>query len=246
MPDVKQGTFELNQDAQTWFQYQFGYTDKNGDGEIDKDEVKEAMRCLGAPEGAADAEATKYMARADTDKSGKVSYEEFLNEHREDWKEPGNSMGRTLGMAIIYVKFKDVAGDDNFVTKDELKTASSQVNDANVDEIFSIIDKDGNGQLDLWEYWSIQVFILSDKDAGGTLDEAELAKAAIEYNDPGFGINLAGMAEPGHQRSRDGFASTTPDPMLTAAGTAKFRSCAREAATGLNLVEFLKLLNNEC
>lgn len=53
---------------------QFKHMDKNGDGQLDHDEIKEALTAMGA----SDADIEEMIKDADADGDGKVSYDEFL------------------------------------------------------------------------------------------------------------------------------------------------------------------------
>lgn len=53
---------------------QFKHMDKNGDGQLDHDEIKEALAAMGA----SDDDINQMIKDADTDGDGKVSYDEFL------------------------------------------------------------------------------------------------------------------------------------------------------------------------
>jgi len=66
----------------------FNSFDKNQDGSLDRDEIKEALEAAGRP--ADDATVDKSMEALDTNKDGKVSLKEFKAAPRElAWWEKG-------------------------------------------------------------------------------------------------------------------------------------------------------------
>merc|ERR1712146_474478 len=61
----------------------FKKLDKDGDGQLDKEELKEALTCMGV----SDEDIQTMMDEADTDKDGKISKDEFLKYHAKKQKE---------------------------------------------------------------------------------------------------------------------------------------------------------------
>ena len=60
------------------YQRVFKEFDKNGDGKIDKSELKEVFRAMGRD--LSDKEAKRMIQLADIDKSGALNYTEFITE----------------------------------------------------------------------------------------------------------------------------------------------------------------------
>jgi len=68
----------------------FQKIDKDGDGQLDRDELKEALSGMGVNEEDVDA----MIKEADVDKDGKISKDEFLNYHAKRAAEEGAKKGK--------------------------------------------------------------------------------------------------------------------------------------------------------
>eukprot|EP00727_Mastigamoeba_balamuthi_P011272 m51a1_g6768 putative troponin skeletal muscle-like (73) ;mRNA; r:107501-107827 len=55
----------------------FSAWDKNGDGFIDRSEIMEVLKTAGVPANMIDQMAADVFAKADTNKDGRISFEEF-------------------------------------------------------------------------------------------------------------------------------------------------------------------------
>jgi calmodulin len=74
----------MRQTKEEEMRQKFRTFDRNGDGLISKEEVKQVMEIIGEP--MSDAEVDELIAEADTDLDGKINYQEFVVYYMENGK----------------------------------------------------------------------------------------------------------------------------------------------------------------
>lgn len=74
----------MRQSKEEEMRQKFRTFDRNGDGLISKEEVKQVMEIIGEP--MSDAEVDQLITEADTDFDGKINYQEFVVYYMENGK----------------------------------------------------------------------------------------------------------------------------------------------------------------
>ena len=115
----------------------FDYFDKDGSGEIDSDELKDCLKCLG--ENVVDEEVNDMIAAMDIDGDGTISFVEFLKEMKKrygkrDVQDSSSFITKEGVMHVMNTIFKEnmtideaedmikvVGGDKGYVTFEEFR-----------------------------------------------------------------------------------------------------------------------------
>ncbi|KAI6656721.1 EF-hand_1 domain-containing protein [Oopsacas minuta] len=124
----------------------FEIFDKDGDGRITADELRQVVESMGkvcTPE-----DAKKMISEADKDKNETIEFGEFVTMMEESMSNAGDEMLKAF-------KFFDKDGDGK-ITKDELKLAMKELgenmSDAEIDAMIKSADLDDDHQIDFQEF----------------------------------------------------------------------------------------------
>ncbi len=125
--------------------------DKNGDGSISKDELKEALRLFGQKP--TDAQVQEMINNADKDGSGTIEFPEFVLLMGKHLKDKDSEV--ELKSAF---NFFDLDGD-GYITASELRSVmiklGEKMTDEEIDDIIHEGDKDGDSQLSYQDFLEI-------------------------------------------------------------------------------------------
>uniref|UniRef100_A0A183CM59 EF-hand domain-containing protein n=1 Tax=Globodera pallida TaxID=36090 RepID=A0A183CM59_GLOPA len=118
--------------------------DLNGDGFIQRDELRQVMLKMG--QSPTEEELGAMFEAADTNKDGQISFQEFLCIAR------ANPL--SLSLKAVFEEL-DVDGDGH-ITRSELRTAFQQMghtlNDADIKAIYKRVDKNQDGKINFKEF----------------------------------------------------------------------------------------------
>jgi len=118
--------------------------DLNGDGFIQRDELKAVMIKMG--QSPTEDELTAMFNAADRDSDGNISFQEFLT--------IAHANPLSLSLKAVFEEL-DVDGDQH-ITRSELRTAFQRMGhtltDQEINAIYKHVDKDANGKIDFNEF----------------------------------------------------------------------------------------------
>ncbi|XP_061178611.1 neo-calmodulin-like [Saccostrea echinata] len=127
----------------------FNKIDLNGDGRLSKRELMKAAAILGM--NPTEKDVNNMMKDVDKDGDGFISFKEYLNIMRENYKEVDLERER-MKAAFSYID-KD---NDGYVTLKELKVVlchkNQDITTEEIEEFFKEIDADGDGKIDYEEF----------------------------------------------------------------------------------------------
>eukprot|EP00800_Vazella_pourtalesii_P021361 TRINITY_DN78_c2_g1_i2.p1 TRINITY_DN78_c2_g1~~TRINITY_DN78_c2_g1_i2.p1 ORF type:complete len:168 (-),score=34.22 TRINITY_DN78_c2_g1_i2:941-1402(-) len=133
--------------------------DKDGDGKITFDELKEELRNIG--DFKSDKEILQMIREVDLDKNGTIEFNEFAIYFD---KQIGDMQTRREEMKITFNTF-DINGD-GFITFEELKTVFSSLGEEmdveNMKHMIQKVDLNHDGKLDFCEFTKLWRFLHSD------------------------------------------------------------------------------------
>jgi Ca2+-binding EF-hand superfamily protein len=111
----------------------FDYFDKDGSGEIDSDELKDCLKCLG--ENVVDEEVNDMIAAMDINGDGTISYTEFLNEMSKRYSK------RDVEKELKAVYSRFVQDSSSFITKEGVMHVMNTIfhEDMKIDEAEDMI-----------------------------------------------------------------------------------------------------------
>ncbi|KAL4787322.1 hypothetical protein BJX76DRAFT_318883 [Aspergillus varians] len=139
-------TFTEDQNAQ--FREVFAVFDKDGNGEITAQELGEVMRSLG--QNPTDTELQDIVDELDVDRTGTIDFDEFLVMMSRKVK---NSDPEAELREAFAVFDQDNSGT---ISADELRkvltSIGDNVTDADVDEMLTLADTNGDGSIDYDEF----------------------------------------------------------------------------------------------
>jgi len=128
----------------------FNRFDKNKDGKISKDEIRDAMKEMGL--NPSDAECSAILQKADSNQDGYVQWNEFeafLNAL------PKHVHETCTARCDLRARFKSLDTDNNgFLTEDELLSVTRQCNlpDSHAKEMMAHADKNRDGKISYDEF----------------------------------------------------------------------------------------------
>ena len=129
----------------------FNLYDKDGDGTIDSRELGDIMRSLGIYP--SNEEVLEMLKEVDTDKSGKINFEEFLDLFTKKINEPDTEED--------YIEaFKTFDKDDSgLITPKNLvsvmKSLGERITEEEAEEMIKSADDDGDGTINFKEFCDI-------------------------------------------------------------------------------------------
>ena len=129
----------------------FNLYDKDGDGTIDSRELGDIMRSLGIYP--SNEEVLEMLKEVDTDKSGKINFEEFLDLFTKKINEPDTEED--------YIEaFKTFNKDDSgLITPKNLvsvmKSLGERITEEEAEEMIKSADDDGDGTINFKEFCDI-------------------------------------------------------------------------------------------
>ncbi|KAL4238029.1 hypothetical protein ACF0H5_002740 [Mactra antiquata] len=130
------------------FRQAFKLFDKDGSGTISTKELGIVMKSLG--EAKSDAELAQLIAEVDVDGNGEIDFQEYLQMMASRMSFNGSAVQIREAFKVFD---KDNKG---FLTVDELRhimtNLGEKLTDEEVDEMLSIVDADGNGEIDYEEF----------------------------------------------------------------------------------------------
>ncbi|KAK0401536.1 hypothetical protein QR680_015842 [Steinernema hermaphroditum] len=137
----------LLQDMEKMWQL-FKEFDTNGDGFIQKSELKEAMIKTG--QSPTNREVGDIFDAADANNDGRIDFSEFL------------AIARSANIEILRDVFYEIdVNHDGFITKDELQDALQKMghflSDEDAEVIFEIVDSDKDDRIDFQEFRHMMV-----------------------------------------------------------------------------------------
>ncbi|XP_053380399.1 uncharacterized protein LOC123564203, partial [Mercenaria mercenaria] len=147
-PPTKTQADKLTAEEIAEFKEAFHLFDKDGSGTISTKELGIVMRSLG--ETKSDAELEKIIAQVDVDGNGEIDFDEYL-------EMMASRMSYTGSADQIREAFKVFDKENKgYLTVDELRhimtNLGERLEDEEVDEMISIVDADGNNQIDYEEF----------------------------------------------------------------------------------------------
>merc|ERR1712241_1640267 len=131
--------------------------DKNGDGAIDRSELKQMLSATG--KNPSDQEVDQLFRKGDTDGDGQIDLQEFVFLMFPAATTTINKLQRSFkNLSEVKSAFRkyDVDGDGH-ITRNELRQVMSKFTDAEVDQVFAIGDMDKSGGIDYQEFVSMMV-----------------------------------------------------------------------------------------
>ena len=139
---------DLSEEQVAEFKEAFSLFDKDGDGKITTKELGTVMRSLG--QNPTEAELQDMINEVDSDKSGSIEFEEFLNLM-------SRKMQDTDTEEEIREAFKVFDKDNNgFISAAELRhvmtNLGEKLTESEVDEMIREADVDGDGQINYEEF----------------------------------------------------------------------------------------------
>jgi len=150
MSDEKANKTAIQQDKLEDMQRAFKVFDKNDDGRISKDELKEVLKS--AMVDASDEQMDMFMKKVDTDGNGSIDFKEFCTMMNDIILE---SLDKTRQMREIFDAI-DTNGDKK-IQDFELQSALSQIvgDEVEIEEarcVIKAVDRDGDGHIDFEEF----------------------------------------------------------------------------------------------
>jgi len=126
----------------------FNTIDRNGDGQIQQNELRHLMRSLGD---FSDRDIIEMMSKADIDGNGQIDLQEFLNVNAAATK-TGSSVER---LSVVFDSFD--CDKDGFIQADELFKMMKQIGEKGItlkdcQEIIAAVDKNGDGMVDFEDF----------------------------------------------------------------------------------------------
>lgn len=111
----------------------FDYFDQDGSGNIDSDELKECLKCLG--ENVVDEEVNDMIAAMDIDGDGTINYSEFVKEMRKRY----GKRDVEKELQAVYTRF--VQDGSSFITKEGVQHVMNTIfkEGMNIDEAEDMI-----------------------------------------------------------------------------------------------------------
>ncbi|OMJ94803.1 hypothetical protein SteCoe_1987 [Stentor coeruleus] len=111
----------------------FDYFDQDGSGNIDSDELKECLKCLG--ENVVDEEVNDMIAAMDIDGDGTINYSEFVKEMRKRY----GKRDVEKELQAVYARF--VQDGSSFITKEGVQHVMNTIfkEGMNIDEAEDMI-----------------------------------------------------------------------------------------------------------
>ena len=133
--------------------------DKDGDGKITFDELKEELKNIG--DFKSDKEILQMIKEVDLDKNGTIEFNEFAVYFD---KQIGSMQIRREEMKSTFNTF-DINGD-GFITFEELKTVFStlgeEMDEEHIKNLIQKVDLNQDGKLDFCEFAKLWKFLQSD------------------------------------------------------------------------------------
>jgi calcium-binding protein CML len=134
----------------------FKLFDKNGDGRLEKSEIKSFMIALGRE--TSDEEVQKLMEKVDLDKNGFITIDEFIEYMDETYVISKDQVNELIDAFRIF----DVDNSGN-ISKNEFKNiltkyGKNEFTDEDIEDIFNLIDIDKDGSInyaefiEMWKY----------------------------------------------------------------------------------------------
>ena len=147
-------TFGSVSDAKTAFRR----FDTNGDGVIDKDEMKQLMSVAGGKV-VSSSEVETLFKKGDLDGDGQIDIQEFIKLMFPTSAEALTKLQRSFNsLNDVKTGFRqcDVDGDGH-ITKEELRSMMKNFSGAEVDAIFALGDKDQSGGINFSEFIAMMI-----------------------------------------------------------------------------------------
>jgi len=130
------------------YQAAFSLFDKNGDGTISVQELREAMRRLG--HNPSDGDVQDMISQVDSDKNGSVDFDEFVDLMHNQV----NKVDAESDMRDAFNTFD--RNKDGFISPAELKSVMASMGEkltqAEVDAMIKAADLNGDGKIDFQEF----------------------------------------------------------------------------------------------
>jgi len=150
MSDEKANKTAIQQDKLEDMQRAFKVFDKNDDGRITKEELKEVLKAANVD--ASDEQMDMFMKKVDADGNGSLDFKEFCTMMNDIILE---SLDKTKKMREIFDAI-DTNGDKK-IQDFELQSALSQIvgDDVEIEEarcVIKAVDRDGDGHIDFEEF----------------------------------------------------------------------------------------------
>merc|ERR1719495_1495778 len=147
-------TFGSVSDAKAAFQR----FDVNGDGVMDKEEMRQMMNSA-AGKKVSDAEVNTLFQKGDIDGDGQIDMHEFIRlmfpKCSEGITKLQNSFGNLNEVKAAFRKFD--ADGDGHITRQELKGVMAKFSDSEVDAVFALGDRDQSGGIDYTEFIAMMI-----------------------------------------------------------------------------------------
>jgi len=147
-------TFGSVSDAKAAFQR----FDVNGDGVMDKEEMRQMMNSA-AGKKVSEAEVNTLFQKGDIDGDGQIDMHEFIRlmfpKCSEGITKLQNSFGNLNEVKAAFRKFD--ADGDGHITRQELKGVMAKFSDSEVDAVFALGDRDQSGGIDYTEFIAMMI-----------------------------------------------------------------------------------------
>merc|ERR1719431_2090173 len=147
-------TFGSVSDAKAAFQR----FDINGDGVMDKEEMREMMTSA-AGKKVSDAEVIALFQKGDLDGDGQVDMHEFIRLMFPACSEGISKLQKSFStLNEVKAAFRKFDADgDGHITREELKGVMSKFSDSEVDAVFALGDRDQSGGIDYTEFIAMMI-----------------------------------------------------------------------------------------
>jgi Ca2+-binding EF-hand superfamily protein len=147
-------TFGSVSDAKAAFQR----FDINGDGVMDKEEMREMMTSA-AGKKVSDAEVNALFQKGDLDGDGQVDMHEFIRLMFPACSEGISKLQKSFStLNEVKAAFRKFDADgDGHITREELKGVMSKFSDSEVDAVFALGDRDQSGGIDYTEFIAMMI-----------------------------------------------------------------------------------------